>query len=400
VGRILVVGLEDTRETVVLRESRVKEGEFLSYQKLLDTQSGLSGTGLFTNVQIREIPSEDDRRDLLIQVTEGARTTIVPGLGWGEREKWRASVELNRLNISGLGRTASLFLRSSLRGSRALFSLTEPYAFGRRQAVNMRFYAEDDRSRDAFDFHRLGFQTQTVFPFGPANVLVQYTFQKTSTSDVETDCAEFNRDLCDGKISGPSIGFVHDTRSDPLDPRRGTLFSIETLLSAAALGGDSFVKGSALIARYEEVRAGTVIAGSARLGLSRAFGDSVELPLPERFFAGGPSLMRGFKVDEVGPGTFNFDNVFVPTGGNALLAAALEVRVDVTKAIGFQVFAETGNVYSRVSAIKLKEMREVAGIGLRYRSPFGPLRLDWGFKLDRRPGEGLYQLHLGVGYAF
>lgn len=400
VGRILVVGLEDTKETVVLRESRVKEGEFLSYQKLLDTQSGLSGTGLFSSVEIREIPSEGDRRDLIIQVIEGARTTIVPGLGYGETDKWRASVELTRLNISGLGRTAALFLRSSLKGSRALFTLTEPYAFGRRQAVNLRLYAEDDRSRDAFDFHRLGFQAQTIFAFRSANFLVQYTFQKTSTSNVDTDCAEINRALCDGKISGPSLGFVHDTRSDALDPRRGTLFSLETLLSASALGGDSFVKGSALIARYEEVRAGTVIAGAARLGLSRAFGDSVELPLPERFFAGGASVMRGFKTDEVGPGTFNLDNVFVPGGGNALLAAALEVRVDVTQRIGFQIFAETGNVYSRVSAIKLKELREVAGIGLRFRSPFGPLRVDWGFKLDRRPGEGLQQLHLGVGYAF
>lgn len=400
VGRILVVGLEDTKETVVLRESRVKEGEFLSYQKLLDTQSGLSGTGLFTNVEIREIPSEGDRRDLIIQVTEGARTTIVPGLGYGETDKWRASVELTRLNISGLGRTAALFLRSSLKGSRALLTLTEPYAFGRRQVVNLRLYAEDDRSRDAFDFHRLGFQTQTIFAFRSANFLVQYTFQKTSTSNVDQDCAEVNRALCDGKISGPSLGFVHDTRSDALDPRRGTLFSLETLLSAAALGGDSFVKGSALIARYEEVRAGTVIAGAARLGLSRAFGDSVELPLPERFFAGGASVMRGFKTDEVGPGILNLDNVFVPAGGNALLAAALEVRVDVTQRIGFQIFAETGNVYSRVSAIKLKELREVAGIGLRYRSPFGPLRVDWGFKLDRRPGESLHAWHLGVGYAF
>ena len=400
VGRILVVGLEDTKETVVLRESRVKEGEFLSYQKLLDTQSGLSGTGLFKNVEIREIPSEGDRRDLIIQVTEGARTTIVPGLGYGETDKWRASVELTRLNISGLGRTAALFLRSSLQGSRALLTLTEPYAFGRRQPVNLRLYAEDDRSREAFDFHRLGFQTQTIFAFRSANFLVQYTFQKTSTSNVDTDCAEINRALCDGKISGPSLGFVRDTRNDALDPRRGSLFSVETLLSAAALGGDSFVKGSALIARYEEVRAGTVIAGAARLGLSRAFGDSVELPLPERFFAGGASLMRGFKVDEVGPGTFNLANVFVPAGGNALLAAALEVRVDLTKKIGFQVFAEIGNVYSRVSAIKLKEMREVAGVGLRFRSPIGPLRVDWGFKLDRRPGEGLHEWHLGVGYAF
>ncbi|MBK5256156.1 MAG: BamA/TamA family outer membrane protein [Vicinamibacteria bacterium] len=400
VGRIVVVGLKDTRESVILRESRVKEGDFLSYQRLLDTQSALSATGLFANVQIRELADSGDKRNLIIEVTEGIRTTIVPGLGLSETEKVRASLELTRLNISGRGRSASLFLRGSIRGSRALVSLTEPYAFRRRQAVNVQLYAEDDRSRDAFDFHRVGFQPQTIFPLRSGNILAKYTFQKTTTSNVAQDCAEVNRDLCDGKVSGPSLGFIHDTRNDAIDPRRGGLFSVETLLSLSSLGGDSFLKTSAFAARYEEVRAGFVLAGSARLGLSRAFGPSAELPLPERFFAGGSSLMRGFKTDEVGPGQFNEAGVIVPEGGNALVAAALEARLDVTKAWGFQIFAEVGNVFARVSEVRLGNLRRVAGVGLGYRSPFGPLRLDWGFKLDRRPEESRHELHLGVGYAF
>lgn len=401
VGRILVTGLRVTRESVVLHESRLKEGDYLSYQKLLDTQSGLSATGLFTDVQIRELAGEADERNLIVEVTEGPRTTIVPGLGFAETERLRASVELTQLNISGRARTASLFLRGSIKGSsRALLSLTEPYAFGRRQAVNVQIYWDDDRSRQAFDFHRLGLETQTLFPVKGGNLLARYTFRKTTTSNVETDCAEINRDLCDGRVSGPSLGFVHDTRNDALEPRRGTLFSLEGLVSATALGGDSFVKGSAFLSRYEEVRAGTVIAGSVRLGLSRAFGSSVDLPLPERFFAGGASVMRGFKTDEVGPGLFNAAGAFVPAGGNALVAAALEARIDVTKSWGVQFFAETGNVFSRVSSLRLGDLREVAGLGLTYRSPFGPLRLDWGFKLDRREGESRQQLHVGVGYAF
>ena len=401
VGRILVTGLRVTRESVVLRESRLKEGDYLSYQKLLDTQSGLSATGLFTDVQIRELAGEADERNLIVEVTEGPRTTIVPGLGFAETERLRASVEFTQLNISGRARTASLFLRGSIKGSsRALLSLTEPYAFGRRQAVNVQIYWDDDRSRTAFDFKRLGFETQTVFPVKGGNLLARYTFRKTTTSNVETDCAEINRDLCDGRVSGPSLVFVHDTRNDALEPRRGTLFSLETLVSSTALGGDSFVRGSAFLSRYEEVRAGTVLAGSLRIGLSRAFGSSVDLPLPERFFAGGASLMRGFKTDEVGPGVFNAAGTFVPAGGNALVAAALEARFDVTKSVGLQIFAETGNVYARVARLRLGDLREVAGLGLTYRSPFGPLRLDWGFKLDRREGESRQQLHVGVGYAF
>jgi outer membrane protein insertion porin family len=110
--------------------------------------------------------------------------------------------------------------------------------------------------------------------------------------------------------------------------------------------------------------------------------------------------MRAFKTDEVGPGDYNAAGEFVPSGGNALVAFTLEARVDLARSFGFQVFGEMGNVYSSVGEIEFRDLREVAGIGLTYRSPFGPLRLDWGFKLDRRPGEDRHQLHLAVGYAF
>jgi outer membrane protein insertion porin family len=401
VGRILVVGLEVTKPVVVLRESRLKEGDLLSYQKLLDTQSSLSATGLFTNVQVRELTTATDQRDLIIEVTEGPRTTIIPGLGYQQTESWRGSAELTRLNVSGRGRTVSTFVRASVVGSKkAVVSFIEPYAFGRRQAVSLSLYGEDDRSRKAFDFQRVGFQIDTPFPIKGGSIIARYTFQKTVTRNVATSCAEVDKTLCDGKISGPSIAYIHDTRNDPINPRRGTVYSMETLLSESKLGGDSFLKGRGFIAHYEEVQAGTVIAGAARIGLARAFGTSTDLPLPERFFAGGPSVMRAFKTDEVGPGYYNGAGIFVPNGGNAFLALALEVRVDVFRSLGFQVFGETGNVYPDVKSIDLKDLREVAGVGLTYRSPFGPLRLDWGFKLDRRPGESPHQLHLAVGYAF
>ena len=401
VGRILVVGLEVTKPMVVLRESRLKEGDFLSYQKLLDTQSSLSGTGLFTSVQVRELSAGADVRDLIIEVIEGPRTTIVPGLGWAQTESWRGSVEVTKLNVSGRGRTVSTFLRASVGGAKkAVFSLTNPYTFGRRQPVSLRVYGEDDRTRDAFDFQRVGFQTETPFPLWGGSIVARYTFQKTVTRNVAQDCAEVNRTLCDGKVSGPSLAYIHDTRNDAINPRRGTVYSVETLLSAAFLGGDSFLKGSGFIAHYEEIRAGTVIAGSFRVGLSKALADSIELPLPERFFAGGASVMRAFKTDEVGPGYYNDLGIFVPNGGNALLALALEARFDLPRSFGFQLFAETGNVYATVGAVDLKDLREIAGIGLTYRSPFGPVRVDWGFKLDKRPGENRHQFQFAVGYAF
>jgi len=401
VGRIIVVGLDVTKPVVVLRESRLKEGDFLSFQKLLDTQSSLSATGLFSSVQVREITTTENERDIIIEVTEGPRTTLVPGIGYQQTDSWRGSMELTRLNVAGHGRTVSTFLRASIAGSKkAVLSLIEPYAFGRRQAVRMQVYGEDDRSRTDFDFQRVGFQVETPFPIFGGNMIARYTFQNTVTQNEATNCAEVNRELCDGKISGPSLAYVHDRRNDPINPRRGTVYSLETLLSASKLGGDSFLKGAAFVAHYEEVRAGVVIAGAARIGLARAFGTSSELPLPERFFAGGPSVMRAFKTDGVGPGHYNTEGVFVADGGNALLHFVLEARVDLVHSFAFQVFAETGNVYSTVEEMKLSDLREVAGFGLTYRSPFGPLRLDWGFKLDKRTGEDRHEVHLAVGYAF
>ena len=208
--------------------SRLKEGDFLSFQKLLDTQSNLSATGLFSSVQVRELTNASDQRDLIIEVTEGPRTTVTPGLGYQKTESWRAS-GTHEAEFP----VAADHVRHSPelgRGSQKASSPSpEPYAFGRRQTVRMQFYGEDDRSRGfRFSSARVGFQTETLFPVRWKHH-AKYTFQKTLTRNVETDCAEIDRTLCDGKVSGPSLAFVHDTRNDPINSRRGTVYSMETL---------------------------------------------------------------------------------------------------------------------------------------------------------------------------
>lgn len=400
VDRIVLAGLRRTRPSVVMRESRLREGDWLSYQKLLDTQAGLAGTGLFSNIAIRTLPSGETARTLVIEAQEAPRTTIVPGVGYAERDKLRASVDVTRRNVSGLGRTASLFLRGSIRGSRALLSFTEPYAFGRRQAITFQSFAEDDR-RDAFSFRRYGAQAQTIFPLENAvQLIAQYAFQRTRTFDVQTDCAEVDRALCDGDVSGPLLTLLRDTRDDAIDPRRGTLLQLEAQASLPFAKGDPFVKSVLSAARYEEVRRGVVIAAGLRLGAAGAFSDATELPVSERFFAGGASSLRGFETDRLGPQRANAVGDEIPVGGNGLAIASLEARIDVTRDFGVQVFVETGGLFARAKNLRLSDLREVAGVGVRYRSPVGPIRLEWAWILDRRPDEKAGQLHLGLGYAF
>ena len=116
-------------------------------------------------------------------------------------------------------------------------------------------------------------------------------------------------------------------------------------------------------------------------------GEPLALPLPERFFLGGAYGLRGYDEDAVGPRVRSDDGTLVPTGGNALVYAGAEVRFDAGRSITLAAFAEMGGIYLFIGDIDLGELRYTAGLGLRYRTAFGPLRLDWGYKLNRPLGE-------------
>jgi outer membrane protein insertion porin family len=162
------------------------------------------------------------------------------------------------------------------------------------------------------------------------------------------------------------------------------------------------MKGFLQAATYQRVAARTVLAVSGRLGLGRTFGfdEPLRLPLPDRFFAGGDYSLRGFATDLAGPVAVLPSGEVIPTGGNGLLLGGAELRYDVGRRFSAAAFTEAGNVYPQVSDMTLSDMRYTAGLGLRYKSALGPLRIDWGYKLDRRVGEKPYHVHFTIGHAF
>jgi outer membrane translocation and assembly module TamA len=194
---------------------------------------------------------------------------------------------------------------------------------------------------------------------------------------------------------------VWDDRDDPLEPRRGLFLGADLQLSATGLGGESFVKGFLQATGVHRVRADLVFVMSARLGLASTFGsEGPLLPLPERFFAGGDYGPRGFPVDGVGPQVVGSDGELYPTGGNALLLGGAEIRYNLTRALQVATFLDVGNVYPEIADLTLPELRRSAGVGVRYKTPIGPVRLDWGYVLDRQPGESASRFHLTIGHAF
>jgi outer membrane protein insertion porin family len=391
VDRVVVAGLDQTREEVVRRELQVREGEPLGADDVLETQRRLSALGLFEAVTIVELAADSPgRRTLVIRVDEGPRTSVAYGIGFGEQDLVRGSVEVTRRNLFGMDRRLSAFVRMSFRGSRFLTSFREPYLLGRKQELFVTAF-RDEEDRDAFDYSRYGITVQTARALTRRwNVVLRQTYQEIRTYNVVEDCLSLDRQYCPATLSGPSASVVSDTRDDPLDPRRGYFFLTDAQVSLRALGGDALLKGFVQASGYRLLAPRVILALAGRLGMGRTFGEEpLLMPIPERFFAGGDYSLRGFGVDEVRP-----------EGGNGVLLGTAEVRIDTGGGFSAAAFTDVGNVYRLTSEMTLSDLRYTAGVGLRYRSALGPLRLDWGYKLDRREGESASHLHVTIGHAF
>jgi outer membrane protein insertion porin family len=391
VDHVVISGLRQTREEVVRRELSLREDAPLGLRDVLESQRRLSALGIFDRVSVAEMdPESKPARSVVVAVEEAAPTTIAYGLGYGEREQVRASVEVARRNIFGMDRSLSGFARFSFRGSRVLATFREPYLLGRRQELFVTAFREEE-DRPGFDFVRFGSLVQTGRNLSTTwSLILRYVAQQTVTFNVEVPCIEIDREFCDSTVSGPSVSVVNDTRDDALDPRRGRFLGGDVQVSHHLLGGDTLVKAFLQAATYQRLAPRALLALSARLGLGRTFaGEPSLLPPGERFFAGGDYSMRGFAVDTVNP-----------DGGNALVLGGMELRFDATRYLSAAAFTEAGNVYSLVGDVDFNDLRYTAGLGLRYRSAFGPLRFDWGYKLNRRPGERPFHLHFTVGHAF
>jgi outer membrane protein insertion porin family len=139
-----------------------------------------------------------------------------------------------------------------------------------------------------------------------------------------------------------------------------------------------------------------VLAVSLRGGVAQGLDKTRELPLVERFFLGGRTTVRGYEQDTLGPKGVNG----TPTGGNAFVMGNLELRTDVGKGFGIVTFLDGGNVFKKANNLDITNLKYTAGVGLRYNTPVGPFRIDYGHKLNRERGESRGEIHFSLGHAF
>ena len=453
VDHILIVGNTRTDQRVIKRELLLQEGKPLGLEDQIESQRRLSALGLFRRIRVDTIShGTGERKDVLVTVEEADATTLSYGGGMDVTRRLRATgpsgeaqerLELaprgffgiGRRNIGGKNRSVDLYTRLSLRpedstedGSasgghfgfseyRFVGTYREPRVFG-VNADLLLTAAVEQGIRTSFNFARKGVNAEIVRRVSPGvRTSARYSFGTTRTFDEKLsldDQARIDRIFPQVRLSGFSGAISRDTRDDVLDPTRGMFISGEGSLAARALGGQvgfmkMYVQGFWF--RQLPVTRRAVFAARLALGVADGFprpapGETKpieDLPASERFFAGGDTTIRGFALDSVGAQNTISPTGF-PRGGNAVIVMNGELRVAVWRDFGAAVFVDGGNVFDRVTEFDWGELRGGTGFGIRYRSPIGPIRVDVGFKMDRRViGTGLEPrraLHFSIGQAF
>jgi outer membrane protein insertion porin family len=398
VDRIFVLGNDHTRRSVLSGKILLKESEPLSLGKLLQTQQSLYGIGVFD--QVRVTPQNPDStaayQDVIVRLQESKRFTIRYGLGYQEREKLRGTLEFTDLNILGSGRRADIRFRGSSIEQQAIFSLQQPQF--RAIPVDSYFTFSALRRRDvSFDSRRFNVSYQFSHPFGNHTWgMLRYNFKNVRVSSTALPISELGREDQPVNLNTFSTAFVNDTRDDYLDPSKGFFSSSDFGITPGLWGNNRYFSFFSQNSYYRQLPQSFLLAASLRFGAAHPWGDNPDLPISERFFAGGSSSLRGFETDYAGP----LDSVAnKPIGGNALFVGSMEIRVPVFRFLHFAGFYDTGNVFRNIGDIRYSEFSHTLGIGLRIKTPFGPLRADYGYNVNLPPAlrqRGLTRGHLFI----
>jgi outer membrane protein insertion porin family len=404
IGRILIRGLLETRESVVRRQLEVAPGDPLNPEELVEAQRRLAELGIFDRVDVEPLrPPPAPFADVIVTVRERKPWRVDFGAGYSTYEGIRGSLELGRDNLFGTARSFTLRGRLSERGDRTDLVYVEPWVLGTRWRGDVNLFRER-RDEIGFEFERYGIavgigrELAPEIPVHGLRAALRYELSHVDRFDIDPTLVTADVQPGAERISTITPELTLDRRDQPFDPHRGSFHLLSVRTGGVFLGGDAdFVKSRLETHWFLDWIPPTVLAVSARLGLAAPLLDDDTLPIEERFFAGGATTVRGYREQRLGP----LDSRGNPTGGNAQLIFNVEWRFPIWRWFGGAVFFDTGTVVSEIGELDLDQLRSGVGVGLRASTPVGPLRLDVGYPLDRIEREDQeLRVYVTVGYPF
>ena len=399
-GSVNVQGNLLTRPVAVLRENPILPGGYAGEEALLKFQQSVYGTGLYKSVRIQRIkrPAEGVL-DLVVEVEEAMMLDVEFGGGYASNTGWRGSVYAKDRNLDGLGRSVSGLVLVGQKQQNYQLEMREPYVLGNRWkwegVLTASHLFQDNPSFKLQKTALIAGINQKILE--RSTLSLQYEFSLDETSDVEPGAIISPEDQGRANIASVRGLVVLDFRDDPFNPKRGMYASGSGELASRLFGSQvDYWSLTGQTSYYLPVVRRNSLALSARAGVILPYGISPEVPIQKRFFAGGRTTVRGFKQDTLGP--IGADGA--PIGGNFQLILNAEMRVPLQYGFLAAAFVDAGSVWLWNQPPYGFDMREAAGLSIRYITPVGPISVDYGWKLDRRPGESAGAWSFTIGMVF
>ncbi|MDA8092093.1 MAG: outer membrane protein assembly factor BamA [Nitrospiraceae bacterium] len=395
VGRIEISGNQKTRDWVIRREVLLNEGDTFNSKYLRKSYEALNNLNFFDTVTVDPRPVPTNKLvDLDINVKEKPTGFLSVGGGYSSVDKIIGMVNLSQGNLGGRGQ--SIKISGELGGLSSFYELTfkEPWLFGQRLALSASIYKQ---RQDYLDYTRVA----SGFDVGLSKAVTEntwlsadYRLEDATINGILNTASPVIQDQAGTRLtSSITPGIVRDTRDNYLDPHTGSRNSL--YVTFAGIGGDNkFLKVVGESGWFFPVSEKTTIALNGILGYGTGlFG--AEMPLYERFYVGGIYTVTGLGYGDAGPKDINGE----PIGGKNEVVANINYIFPIISAIKLKgdVFFDTGTAYDTLLPT---DFRYTTGTGIRWISPIGPIRVEWGFNPSKRSGERSTRIEFTFGTFF
>jgi len=401
--RINIFGNEVTRDKVIRRELKVYEGDYYNGRALKRSEENLDRLGFFEDVEVQtKKGSADDLVVLNLKVKERPTGAFSVGAGYSSVDSAFVALDVAQSNLFGYGQKLEASVKIGGATNEIDISFIEPWLFDKPLAAGIDAY-QWKHEYDDYSQNSLGSALSLGFPLGLdvfTKGWVQYRYDDAKITDVAETASVLIKDMRGRNVtSSVTLGIKRDSRNKPFNATRGSVNSFSFEYAGGFLGGDVyFNKYEARSAWFLPFYWDTVFMLQGRVGYIQERSGG-KLPVYQKFFLGGINTVRGFEYADISPrDPATGDRI----GGEKMMVYNMEYRFPLIKDQGVTglVFFDAGNVFSKDDSYTFSGIRRSTGGGIRWFSPMGPLRLEYGYNLDRKLGEKSGKWEFSIGGLF
>lgn len=400
IRRVMISGNTETRDNVIRRELRLSDGDLFSGSKLRRSTERLNKLGYFEEATIEPVRTmNDDELDLLVNVQEKSTGEIAAGFGYSTFAKFYVMGSITEHNLFGKGYSVGLRAFFGGRSTGFGLSFTNPSLYDTPLAVGGDAYIET-LEYDDFDKDTVGGRIRFGYPLGEYTRLNwSYRLDRYTIKDVEDDAADDIKDIEGVNWSSAFlVGATRDTTNRRLNPTEGSIYKLSVEYAGGLLmGDDDFIKYLGSASHFYPLPWGFehVFHFHAEAGLVTRNLTDDEVPVFERFYLGGMNDIRGYGGNDISPRDEESNDKI---GGTKKAFTNFEYLFPLNTEFGLigVLFYDMGDAWTDEF-----DLKRSVGAGVRWYSPMGPLRLEYGYALDEIPDQGTKgKLEFSVGQMF